>query len=133
MDLIPETKQKFTDYLIRYFGHVVEIKRPDNFPRIVWFDKIVRVQNKEQLESIINTEAAVMIIKQRGMVVMKNQTIGAIQPADDTSFANRMFVPMEMLTYIDCEIIEITGETPNYEDGITFVGSDLDKKELKAN
>jgi hypothetical protein len=133
MELIPETKQKSVDYLIRYFGHVIEIKRPDGFPRVVWFDKIVRVQNKEQLENIINTEAAVMIIKQRGMVVMKNQTIGGIQPGDDTSFANRMFVPMEMLAYMDCEIIEITGETPNYEDGITFVGSNLDKKELKAN
>lgn len=133
MELIPETKQKSVDYLIRYFGHVIEIKRPDGFPGVVWFDKIVRVQNKEQLENIINTEAAIMIIKQRGMVVMKNQTIGAIQPGDDTSFANRMFVPMEMLAYMDCEIIEITGETPNHEDGITFVGSNLDKKELKAN
>jgi hypothetical protein len=121
------------DYLIRYFGHVVEIKRPDGFPRVVWFDKIVRVQNKEQLENIINTEAAIMIIKQRGMVVMKNQVLGAIQPGDDTSFANRMFVPMEMLAYMDCEISEITGETPNFEDGITFVGEGLEKKELKAN
>jgi hypothetical protein len=122
-----------TDHLIRFFGHVVEIKRPDGFPRLVWFDKLVRVQNKEQLENIINTEAAIMIIRQRGMVVTKNQELGSIQTGDDASFANRMFVPMEMLAYIDCEVKDITGETPNHEDGINFVGSGVEKKELKVN
>jgi hypothetical protein len=125
--------ETFTDHLIRFYGHVIEIKRPDGFPRVVWFDKLVRVPNKEALELEINKEAAIIIIKQRGMVITKNQTLGHIQIGDDTSFENRMFVPMEMLAYIDCEVKDITGETPNCEDGVTFVGSGVEKKELKAN
>lgn len=126
-------EQKTIDYHIRFYGYVIEIKRPDGFPRVVWFDKIVRVANQEALDFEINKEAAILIIKQRGMVVTKNQDQQHIQIGDDASFKNRMFVPMEMLAYVDCEVNEITGETPNHEDGITFVGHGETKKELKAN
>jgi hypothetical protein len=123
-----------TDHLITFYGHVIKTKRLElDLPEVVWFNKIVRVQNKEQLELEINKEAAVIIIRQRGMVVTKNQDPGHVQAGDDASFENRMFVPMEMLSYIDCEVKDITGETPNYEDGVTFVGNGLEKKELKEN
>jgi hypothetical protein len=123
-----------TDHLITFYGYVIKAKRLElDLPDVVWFNKIVRVQNKEQLELEINKEAAVIIIRQRGMVVTKNQDPGHVQTGDDASFENRMFVPMEMLGYIDCEVKDITGETPNYEDGVTFVGSGLEKKELKEN
>jgi hypothetical protein len=126
--------EAFTDYLIRFYGYVIKTKRLElNLPEVVWFDKIVRVQNREALEFEINKEAAVIIIKQRGMVVTKNQTLGHIQIGDGGSFENRMFIPMEMLGYIDCDVKDIQGETPNHEDGITFVGQGADKKELKAN
>jgi hypothetical protein len=123
-----------TDHLITFYGHVIKAKRLElDLPEVVWFNKIVRVQNKEQLELEINKEAAVIIIRQRGMVVTKNQDPGHVQAGDDASFENRMFVPMEMFGFIDCEVKDITGETPNFEDGVTFVGNGLEKKELKEN
>jgi hypothetical protein len=122
-----------TDHLIRFFGHIIEIKRPDGFPRTVWYDKIVRVEKKEELQFEINKEATMIIVKQRGMIVTKDQDPAHIRQADDMSFESRIFVPMEMMAYIDCEVKDITGETPNYEDGIAFVGSGIERKELKAN
>ncbi|SRR6266478_166456 len=122
-----------TDHLIRFFGHIVEIKRPHGFPAVVWFDKIVRVEKREQLDFEINKEATIIIVRQRGMIVTKNQNYGHIQAANDMSFENRMFVPMEMIAYLDCEVKDIVGETPNFEDGVSFVGSGIERKELKAN
>jgi hypothetical protein len=124
---------KSTDYLVRFLGHVIEIKRPDGFPQVVWFDKIFRVPNRVTLEGEINKEATTIIMRQRGMVVTKNQNPGHVQTGDDVSFENRIFVPMEMLAYVECEVTDITGETPNFEDGVAFVGQGLEKKELKAN
>lgn len=122
------------DHLIRFYGYIVKARRLElDLPEVVWFDKIVRVPNREALNLEINKEAAIIIIRQRGMVVTKNQELGHIQIGNDESFENRMFVPMEMIGYIDCEVKDITGETPNHEDGITFVGSGVEKKELKAN
>lgn len=122
-----------TDHLIRFYGHIIEIKRPDNFPRVVWFDKIVRVEKREQLDFEINKEATIIIIRQRGMIVTKDQEIGHVQSGNDMSFESRMFVPMEMIAYLDCEVKDIVGETPAFEDGVIFVGSGVEKKELKAS
>lgn len=133
IDELLEPQRKFIDYLVRFFGHIIEIKRPDGFPQVVWFDKVYRVPNRQVLETEINKEAAVIIMRQRGMIVTKDQNPGHVQVGDDVSFENRIFVPMEMLAYIGCEIKDITGETPNFEDGIAFVGQGADKKELKAN
>jgi hypothetical protein len=125
--------QKSIDYWVRFRGHIIEIKRPDGFPQMVSYDKIFRVQNREQLNQNIMTDAAFIILKQRGMIVLKNQDPAAMQIGDDAEFENRMFVPMEMIAYFDCEVKLITGETPNHEDGETFLGSGIDKKELKGN
>lgn len=132
-DITPEGPKPM-DFLIRFFGYVIPSKRIGTpLPEVVFYDKLVRVMNQEQLDQEINKEAAMIIIRQRGMVVMKNQTPGAIQPGDNESFVGRMFVPMEMLSYIDCMADRITGETPNHVDGHNVVGQGIEKQEIKPS
>lgn len=122
------------DFLIRFYGYVIPSKRIGTpLSEVVFFDKIVRVSSQEQLDFEISKEAAMIIIKQRGMVVLKNHTPGTIQQGDNESFVGRMFVPMEMLAYIDCTADRITGETPNHVDGQNVVGQGVEQKELKSN
>lgn len=132
-DITPEGP-KAMDFLIRFFGYVIPSKRIGTLlPEVVFFDKIIRVNSQEQLDFEINREAAMIIIKQRGMVVFKNQNPGSVQQGDNENFIGRMFVPMEMFSHIDCAVDRITGETPNHADGQNAVGEGINKKELKAN
>ena len=125
---------KTMDFLIRFYGYLIPSKRiGTNLPEVVFFDKLVRVSSHEQLDFEVNKEAAIIIIKQRGMVIWKNQNPGAIQPGDNESFVGQMFIPMEMLSHLDCLTDRITGETPNHVDGQNVVGQGIEKKELKSN
>lgn len=131
--LLPEPPA-FKDYLLQFFAQIIPAKRiGTNLPEVIWFDKIVRVPSKKALDLEVNKEAAFIIIKQRGMIVLKNQILGHIQIGDDESFIGRRFVPMDMFAEVWCEVKEIVGETPNHLEGETFTGEGDDKKLVQPN
>lgn len=119
------------DTLVRFVGYVDPIRRPVSFPSCVYEDALIRASNRPDFVQKLN-DLAGMVAGRRGMFALKNPPEN-VQPPD-VSFENRRFVPIEMITHIECIIKPITGETPITEDdGVSFVGDGYDRSEVKPS
>lgn len=97
------------DYLVRFIGHIDERKRPENFPKEVYSDLMVRVQAEKELKDAINQQSMVFITHQC-MIVPKNPD--AIQDMGKAVRDARMIVPLHMITHITTLTTHILGEIP---------------------
>jgi hypothetical protein len=97
------------DYMVRFIGHVDERKRPENFPREIYSDLIVRVRDEKDLKSSINAQSVIFITSQC-MIVPKDPD--AIQDTSKPVHDTRMIVPLHMLTHISTITTRILGEIP---------------------
>jgi hypothetical protein len=89
------------DFTVRYIAHIDERKRPENFPHSFSTIGTYRVQNPEQLKSIVNSELG-SIIQNGGMIVPldPSQTVDT----QKVNIDDRIYVPMHMITYIEADI-----------------------------
>jgi hypothetical protein len=97
------------DYLVRFIGHIDELKRPENFPKEVYSDLMVRVQDEKELKAQINAQSMVFITHQC-MIVPKNPD--AIQDMGKALRDTRMIIPLHMITHISTITTRILGEIP---------------------
>ena len=97
------------DFMIRFVGHIDERKRPENFPQEIYADVYARVQNEQELKTVINEQAKVFML-QNCMVVPKKP--GELEDMNKVILDARWLVPLHMITYITTITKRIMGEIP---------------------
>jgi len=101
------------DYLVRFFGHVMETRRPRGWPAVVEHHAVCRADNAEEASKYIANLARQIKIEQ-GM--FSNFDLPG-DTASDTEFGNGKFVPMHMLTHISFSVRRMDGEVRPQEEG----------------
>jgi len=109
MTSLLDNEPKTADYFITFYGHVVEDKRPENFPKIVKSTFIVRVLSLDELKKVADQEA-IRIVKQGGMVISLGEEIE--DPDGPSISGNRIFIPMHMFAYISSEYKKLAADFP---------------------
>jgi hypothetical protein len=93
------------DYAIEFEAHIVESKRPENFPRSVFIrEQYQNVESDQQLKEIYNARVKT-IVTNPGIVVFPDNEI-----IDGTAlnFDQRIYIPWHMVSYFQGNVKLIT-------------------------
>jgi hypothetical protein len=91
------------DYIITYTGHIIEPLRPENFPTEIQDSLFISADTEAGLGKAVN-DGLNMYIRLLGMYVRKDPSGITKQGGFE---ADRMWVPMGMLSYIDYTVKKI--------------------------
>ncbi len=97
------------DFMVRFVGHIVESKRPLNFPKEVYSDMLCRVDDDQGLKKAIN-DMCLVFLTQQCMIVPK--TPGAMEDLKKVKHDSRMVIPLHMVTHIDTITTRLSNLTP---------------------
>lgn len=111
-------------YHVRFTGRIDERKRPENFPKEIYVDAVYQVDSEEMLANEVNKDA-IAFIKNQGMIIMLDPA--QIQDSR-VSFDKRLFIPMHMITSIGCVVKKLVSAMPEFEDGVSIIGTGDNKK-----
>ena len=91
------------DYIITYSGHVIESLRPDGFPKEIQDLLFISADTEAGLGKAVN-DGLNMYLRLLGMYVRKDPSGITKQGGFE---ADRMWVPMNMLSHIDYTVKKI--------------------------
>jgi hypothetical protein len=96
-----------TEYLVKWIGHLDELKRPENFPKEVEVAHLVEIQNAEELAAYARHMLFENFVRPQGVGValkpLKTEETGKLDLGDYT------FIPIHMLTHITPYIRAVSG------------------------
>lgn len=104
------------DYLLQVIGHVLEHRRPADFPKQVTNTLIIRADSIESLNKVINTHVNAFL-QIGGMIALKNPS--DMQEVDGkgdlVGLDTRIFVPMTMLSHMETVTKPLANPVPDID------------------
>ncbi len=96
-----------TQYLVKWIGHLDELKRPENFPKEVEVAHMVELQSAEELAAYAHRMLFENFVRPQGVGVnlkpLKTEEVGKLDLRDYA------FIPIHMLTHITPYVRAVSG------------------------
>jgi hypothetical protein len=100
-----------SDYVVSFLGHIIESLRPENFPKVVQHDVMVRAENLEGLQAAINSETAELYVKRKCFIVPKDPT--DVEQIGKVKLDSRILIPIHMVSYIETKTTKLAQDVPD--------------------
>lgn len=99
------------DYIVKFLGHLIEVYRPEGFPKVVHHDVMVRADSLEGLQAAINEETSNIYIKRKCFIVPKDPD--DIESVGKVKIDSRVLIPFHMISHLETHTTKLASDVPD--------------------